>query len=140
MHTPSRSRGFSLIEILLVLAVIGILSAIAIPSFLGQRHRAKVIGDAMANAQTLRMGLESGRADTGIYGAAGSYDWKADGSATSGALLVPSFNPAGSSKMNYNVTINANSVTYTLTVTAPEYGNQMVYQTNESGAVLFRWY
>ena len=59
MPNPVRSRGFTLIEAMLVVAIIGIISAIAIPSFLGQRRRARTIGDAIANAKVLQMALES---------------------------------------------------------------------------------
>ena len=36
-----RSTGFSLVEVLIVIVIIGILATIAIPIFLGQRERAK---------------------------------------------------------------------------------------------------
>ncbi|HJU82905.1 MAG TPA: type II secretion system protein [Holophagaceae bacterium] len=132
------SKGFSLIEILLVLAVIGILSAIAIPSFLGQRHRARVIGDAITNAKSLAMALESRKAETGIYGAPGSYPWTAAGARPS-TDIAPSFVPTGNSKMDFKVDINADSLSYTLTVTDPTLSNKMVYQTDQTGAQLFRW-
>jgi prepilin-type N-terminal cleavage/methylation domain-containing protein len=137
-RTP-RAHGFTLIELLLVLAVIGILSAIAIPSYMGQRRRARVIGDAISNAKVLQMDLESNRAENGIYGAAGTYDWTADGSATTGPALVPMFAPQGNSKMNYSVTIDATGITYTLTVYDPSMSATTVaYQTNQSGAELQR--
>jgi len=145
-HMPFRksprsqqSKGFSLIELLFVLAVIGILSGIAIPSFLGQRRRARVIGDAISNAKVLQMALESRRAETGTYGTIGAtYGWKADGSDLSGPALAPMFQPVGNSKMNYTVIIDATGVAYVLAVTDPNLGNAVAYQTNQTGQELAR--
>lgn len=139
MLNSRRDRGFSLVEVLAVLAIIGIISGIAIPSFMGQRRRARVIGDAMANTKVLQMGLESLKADRGIYGAVAGYDWKADGSATTGPALLPTFQPSGSSKMNYHLDITGGGLTYTLTVTDPSLGAGVTaYQTNQLGQELAR--
>ncbi len=139
--SPRRSgqvRGFSMIELLLVLAVIGILSAIAIPSYLGQRRRARVIGDAMSNTKTLQMVLENRRAETGIYALAGTYDWKTDGSAASGPTLLPTFVPQGNSKMDYNLVVDDSGLTYTLTAKDTHLGGATAYKTNQAGEELER--
>lgn len=46
-NAPKNSQGFTLIEILVVVMIVGILSAIAAPSFLGMFNKAKV-NDATA--------------------------------------------------------------------------------------------
>lgn len=133
-----RARGFSLVELLLVMALIGIISAIAIPAYLGQRTRARVIGDAMANAKTLAMMLESRKAENGLYGAAGTYTWKADGTRP-GTDLAPAFVPQGNSQMDYTVLVANAGLTYTLSVNNRD-GGGLVYQTDQSGKELARLY
>ncbi|WP_257310077.1 type IV pilin protein [Geothrix fuzhouensis] len=137
--TPRRSgnaRGFSLIELLLVMALIGIISAIAIPTFLGQRTRARVIGDAMSNAKVLSMALETRKAENGLYGGAGTYTWKSDGTRPS-TDIAPSFTPQGNSQMDYTVEIKNVGLTYVLSVNNKG-GGGLVYQTDQSGKELAR--
>jgi prepilin-type N-terminal cleavage/methylation domain-containing protein len=143
LSSPSkRARGgFSLIEMLLVVAIIGILGAIAIPSYMGQRRRARVIGDAISNAKVLQMALETRKADNGTYGADGTYGWKKDGSDASGPALLPTFQPKGNSMMNFQVVVANGGVSYILTVFDPTYSATTVaYQTDQTGAELKRLY
>lgn len=136
-HRSGSACGFSLVELLLVLALIGILSGIAIPSFLGQRRRARVIGDAIANAKTLSMALESRKAENGIYGAIDTtYTWI--NGTPSDATFLPAFTPRGNSQMNYSVAVGATGLTYVLTVTDPTQPGAPAYQTNQTGQELAR--
>ena len=91
----SRQNGFTLVELLLVLAIIAIISGIAIPTFLGQRRRARIIGDAQSNAQSLRMQLETRKAETGVYNnGAVTFNWTTSGAApTASTNPAPSFTP-----------------------------------------------
>jgi len=82
------------------------------------------------------MGLEARRADTGIYGTNGStYDWKADGSATTGPALIPQFIPKGNSQMNFSVLISNAGLGYTITVTDPSLSNAAVLSADQTGSV-----
>ncbi len=62
-------QGFSLIELLVVILVIGILAAIALPAFLGQRSKGQD-ADAKSNARNLVSHLESFYATEKTYDAA----------------------------------------------------------------------
>ena len=138
MRRSSKASGFSLIELLLVLAVLGIISAIAIPSFLGQRRRARVIGDAQANAAVLRMQMESFKADTGLYAStAKTFTWtKGAFTGTASTNPAPSFT-GGNSRMNFSLNVPTSGLTYTLTVYDPLLASAKVYQTNQNGSNLF---
>jgi prepilin-type N-terminal cleavage/methylation domain-containing protein len=139
MSRTKRASGFSLVELLLVLAIIGIISAIAIPSFLGQRRRARMIGDAQANAQVLRMQLEAYRADTGLYGTSGvTYNWSASGGVpTQSAGVALNFTPKGNSKMNYSVLLTSGGLGYTLTVNDPTLtGTPTALTVNQAGSTV----
>lgn len=137
MPASRENSGFTLIELLLVLAILGIISAIAIPAYLGQRRRARVIGDAIANAQNLRMLLETRKADAGVYGPVASYTW-ISGSASDPTFL-PNFNPAGNSQMNYSISITGGGLTYEITCTDPSIGSGVTaFRTNQNGDELER--
>ena len=60
------SKGFSLIELMIVVAIIGILGAIAIPSYLGIQTRAKR-AEVVTNLETLRVLQEKRYAEMGQY-------------------------------------------------------------------------
>ncbi len=131
MNRPDRARGFSLVELLLVIAVIGILSAIAIPSYMGQRRRARVIGDAQSNARVLALALETRKADNGIYGVGGPFTWTSG--VASDATFLPTVSLQGSSKMNYSVAITNGGLGYTITVIDPSTANASVLTLNQNG-------
>lgn len=133
------SEGFSLIEILLVVVIIGIIGAVAIPTLLGQKKNAEAVGYAQQNTKQLQLLLETRKADNGVYGPANNVTvWTSNSSTVSGTNLAPLFAPQGANNWTYTLTIGVNGLTYTIQVDDRRSSTPVeIYATNELGQQLY---
>lgn len=121
-----RRQGFTIIELMLVVAIIGTISAIAIPSFLRYQLRAKR-SEAYANLAAVAKAEDSYFASNGRYAdSAGSWpgglsaNKRAWTPASDAAFAVIGFRPEGSVYFDYDAN---SSCGCTNCFTATAYGN-----------------
>ena len=63
---PKKSRGFSLMELMVIISILSVLSAIAIPNYLKHRQKSK-IGRATKELKTLQRKIQDLGHDTGFW-------------------------------------------------------------------------
>jgi type IV pilus assembly protein PilE len=109
MNTRSRQLGVNLIELMIVVAIIGIIAAFAYPSYLEQM-RATKRSDCSGALLGLANAMERRYSVNGSYLAAG-----AAGGNTGAPTIFPSSCPLDGGAANYNLTIQAATAsTYSL--------------------------
>ena len=90
-------KGFTLVEILIVVAIIGILAAIGIPSYIGMQRRS-ARSEAFTHLEALRLLEEQAMAERSIYlpNPAGTAQYNST-DANDGGIedLFPAFDPGG---------------------------------------------
>ena len=119
--------GFTLVELLVVMLILGLLAAIAIPAFFNQREKAKD-SDAKASVKTMQTAMETYSTDHN-----GSYDG-ADLAAL--VLIEPAINdaPQGADGTVVPDVVDGDT-TFTVTVTS-ETGNTFSIEREASGTTV----
>jgi type II secretion system protein G len=121
-----KQKGFSLIELLIVVAVIGILAAIAIPAYLGQQTKAKRHA-AMENIQALSAAMEIYYQEHNNYGPDGTIS----GSAVKDRYK--SFKPQ--TNYDFSVNINNSGQSYVITCESDDFGSYSKVTLDNNGTM-----
>ena len=118
-------KGFTLTELLIVVAIIGILAVIAIPAYVGQTKRAART-EAYTNLDTLRLLEEQYYAENGCYYRTGATPVCTDATISGvaniqAATFLPGFKPGDDASLSFTYSITTTtgaSVASAFTATA----------------------
>lgn len=122
----TKTRGFTLIELMIAVAIVGLLAAVAVPSYLSYVRQGKR-AEAQGALVTFANAMEQWRLQNGSYCDAGGTGGTSScgaatndtGSPTIFSTTVPINVASTSSAKTYDLTISAiSATTYTLTATA----------------------
>ena len=130
-------KGFTLIELMIVVAIIGILASIALPAYQDYTVRAKVSEGAIA-ASSLKVGVAEMFADSGLPGIV-AYGVEVAAEVTAGTILTPKITGVAVGGTG-DITITMNGIAQLTATTStigyrPMIGGAVLSATNTAGSI-----
>ncbi|MBF0536646.1 MAG: prepilin-type N-terminal cleavage/methylation domain-containing protein [Nitrospirae bacterium] len=110
------NKGFTLVEVLITLLIVGILAAISVPIYVGQRTKAQR-AEAKENLEALRLLMEQYFNENGCYYKTGTTPVCTDATVsgvTSLQSVFPGFKPGTNLRFNYVITTANTATTYVI--------------------------